>query len=112
MALLIVTAAASPLFGDFLMLVSVSSADGKPVGGLGISAFKVGHLASLNHASPNDRPVAKASEGPAGFYTLQLAPNKVQPNLPNGHYVFSVVVAAGRNASNHGQTVAVGDMVS
>jgi hypothetical protein len=112
MALLIVTAAASPLFGDFLMLVSVSGADGKPVAGLGPGAFKVGHLASLNHASPHNRPVAKASEGPAGFYTLQLAKNDVQPTLPNGHYVFSVAVAAGRNASNHGQTVAVGDMVS
>ena|SRR5215510_5000619 len=111
MARLIVTAAASPLFGDFLMLVSVSSADGQPIGGLGVASFKVGHLASLNHASPNNRPVAKASEGPAGFYTLQLLKDSVQPTLPTGHYVLSVSVTANKNA-DHGQTVAVGDMVS
>ena len=108
---LIVTAAASPLFGDFLMLVSVSSTDGQPVAGLGAGNFKIAHLASLNHASPNNRPVANASEGPAGFYTVQLTKNTVQPTLPNGHYVFAVAVNASHN-TDHGQTIATGDMVS
>lgn len=108
---LTVTAAASPLFGDFLMCVSVSGSDGHPVAGLGAGNFKIAHLASFNHASPNNRPVASASEGPAGFYIVQLAKNTVQPTLPNGHYVFAVSVSANHN-TDHGQTVATGDMVS
>lgn len=93
------------------MLVSVSAADGQAVAGLGAGSFKVGHLASLNHASPNNRPVAQASEGPAGFYTLQLTKNEVQPTLSNGHYVFSVAVTTNQN-TEHGQCVATGNMVS
>ena len=107
MSLLIVSAAGSPLFGDFLMIVSVTSADGEPVTGLKTSNFKVHLLASLNHASVNPRPVSKVSEGPNGFYTVQLKKNDVQPTLPAGHYVFAVSVTSGKNK---GQTVAVGDI--
>ena len=125
MARLIVTAAASPLFGNFLMLVSVSGEpDGKPVQGLKPANFKVHHLASLNHAHPNERDVTKASEGPAGFYTLTLLPKDYQPELPPGHYVFAVAVNAGAGkpskgtargrapatATDFGQTIAVGDL--
>lgn len=115
MGLLIVSATGSPLFGDFLMLVSVTSADGTPVKNLKPANFQVHHLASLNHASVNHRPVAKATQGPDGFYTLQLSPNKVQPTLPPGHYVFAVGVtgvARPGGTPNHGQTVAVGDLPS
>ena len=107
MSLLVVTAAASPLFGDFLMIVSVTSAAGEPVKGLKISNFKVHMLASLNHASVKPRPVKTASEGPNGFYTLQLKKNDVQPTFPTGHYVFGVAVTSGKDK---GQTVATGDL--
>ena len=112
MARLIVTAEGSPLFGNFLMLVSVSAdADGTPTTGLKPSNFKIAHLASLNHASVLLREIAKVSEGPDGFYTIQLKPWKPQPTLPPGHYVFAVAVTAGtRRAPHRGQTVAVGDL--
>ena len=112
MALAIVSATASPLFGDFLILVSVTDANGAPVSSLKPAAFKVALLASLNHASPQDRPVNEAKEGPSGFYTLILAPNDVQPNLFKGHYVLAVAVSFKRKTTEYqGQTVAVGDMV-
>ena len=107
MSLLIVTAAGSPLFGDFLLIVSVTSADGEPSTGLKASNFKVHQLASLNHASVNPRPVSKVTEGPNGFYTIQLKKNDVQPTLPSGHYVLGVTVTAGKNK---GQTVTTGDI--
>jgi hypothetical protein len=119
---LIVTAAASPLFGNFLMLVSVSGeADGKAKAGLKPANFRVHHLASLNHAYPTERDVTKASEGPAGFYTLTLKPKEYQPDLPPGHYVFAVAVTAGAGKpkgrgrtspqpTDFGQTIAEGDL--
>ena len=108
MSLLIVTAAGSPLFSDFLLVVSVTSADGDPAIGLKASSFKVYVLASLNHASVNPRPVSKVTEGPNGFYTIQLKKNTVQPTLPQGHYVLGVIVTSGKNK---GQTVTTGDIV-
>jgi hypothetical protein len=113
MALLIVSATGSPLFGDFLLLVSVTSADGKPVKNLKPGNFTVHDLASFNHASVKSRSIAKATQGPDGFYTLQLSPDEVQPTLPPGHYVFAVGVngLARKGATPaHGQTVAVGDL--
>jgi hypothetical protein len=109
MSLLIVTAAASPLFGDFLVVVSVTDADGKPVKGLKVANFKIYMMASLNHAFANNRPVSKVTESPDGFYIVQLKPNKVQPTLPNGHYVLGVIVTSGK--TNNGQTVTTGDML-
>ena len=117
MARLIVTAAASPLFGNFLMLVSVSlDADGKPVQNLKPKNFEVYHLASLNHAFPTQRDVSEAKEGPDGFYTLTLKPKEYQPELPPGHYVFAVSVTTfterGKSQSekDNGQTIAEGDL--
>lgn len=118
MSRLIVTATASPLFKNFLMLVSVSTdAGGVPKKKLKPTNFEIYHLASLNHASVLERPVAEAKEGPDGFYTLTLKPNQAQPSLPPGHYVFAVVVhspALVRKgqppAEDAGQTVAVGDI--
>jgi hypothetical protein len=109
---LIVSAAASPLFGNFLMVVSVSDLDGKPVKDLAPGSFKISHLASLNHAGASARTVDKVTEGPDGFYIVTLKPKKEQPNLPPGHYVFAVAVKKtfGRGASDQGQTVAVGDL--
>jgi hypothetical protein len=109
MSLLIVTAAASPLFGDFLVVVSVTSADGEPVKGLKVSNFKIYLIASHNHAAANNRPVKSVTESPDGFYVVQLKKNDVQPTLPNGHYVLGVIVTSGK--SNKGQTVATGDML-
>jgi hypothetical protein len=109
MSLLIVTAAASPLFGDFLMVVSVTNADGTPKKGLKVSNFKIYEMASLNHAAANNRPVSKVTEAPDGFYIVQLKKNNVQPVLPNGHYVLGVIVTSGK--SDKGQTVATGDML-
>jgi hypothetical protein len=120
MSRLIVTAAASPLFGNFLMLVSVSAeTDGKPVQQLKPKNFTVYHLASLNHAYPTQRDVTEAKEGPDGFYTLTLKPKEYQPDLPPGHYVFAVAVATypdvrakGKSpvAKDQGQTIAEGDL--
>ena len=117
---LIVTAAASPLFGNFLMLVSVSAeSDGSPVQKLAPKNFSIYHLASLNHAFPTERDVTQAKEGPAGFYTLSLKPKEYQPELPPGHYVFAVAVKtfAERKpksgplvTKDQGQTIAVGDL--
>ena len=111
MARLIVTAAGSPLFGNFLMVVSVSAeGNGQPTTGLKLQNFKIAQLASLNHASVNLREVDKVSEGPDGFYTIQLKPSE-PPTLPPGHYVFAVAVTAGtKRAAQRGQTVAVGDL--
>jgi hypothetical protein len=117
---LIVTAGASPLFGNFLMLVSVSAeSDGTPVKALKPKNFSIYHLASLNHAFPTERDVTQAKEGPDGFYTLTLQPKEYQPELPPGHYVFAVAVktygpptkggGAGQ-PKDHGQTIAVGDL--
>ena len=93
MSRLIVTATASPLFGNFLMLASVSAeADGTPVKDLKPKNFSIYHLASLNHAYPTERDVTEAKKGPDGFYTLLLKPKEYQPELPPGHYVFAVAV--------------------
>src|SRR5262249_31706438 len=113
--------AASPIFGNFLMLVSVSAeSDGKPVQGLKPNNFKIHHLASLNHAYPTERDVTEAKEGPNGFYTLTLKPKEYQPQLPPGDYVFAVAVETGSEArgkgggpsmpKDHGQTIAVGNL--
>lgn len=107
MARLIVSAEGSPLFGNFLMIVSVTSAAGVPTKGLKPDNFNVAHLASLNHAGANPRVVTKVTEDPAGFYILELKPNPAQPTLPPGHYVFAVAVAT---KADHGQTVAAGDI--
>ena len=107
MARLIVSAKGSPLFGNFLMIVSVTSAAGVPTKGLKPDNFNVAHLASLNHAGANQRVVSKATESPAGFYSLELKPSPSQPTLPPGHYVFAVAVGANGNL---GQTVAAGDI--
>ena len=114
MALLIVSAATSPLFGDFLIEVSVTDDQGNPVSGLAPKNFEVAHLASLNHAGATPRSIAKADEGPPGFYIVQLKPNKVQPQLPLGDYVFAVGVkrtVKKGSPPDSGQTVAVGTMV-
>jgi len=95
------------LFGNFLMIVSVTSNAGVPTKGLKAVNFKVAHLASLNHAGADPRVVTQAEEAPAGFYILQLKPNPAQPELPPGHYVFAVAVTAG---TDQGQTVAAGDI--
>jgi hypothetical protein len=127
MSRLIVTAEASPLFGNFLMCVSVSTeSDGKPVQSLKPKNFKIYHLASLNHAHANPREVTKVEEGPDGCYIVQLLPKDYQPYLPPGHYVFAVAVetytqskekSAGKKGGgipttpkDHGQTIAVGDL--
>jgi len=117
---LIVTAEASPLFGNFLMCVSVSGeSDGAPVAALKPKNFAVYHLASLNHAFPTERDVTEAKEGPAGFYTLILKPKEYQPELPPGHYVFAVAVktfsekrpkSGPAPVKDQGQTIAVGDL--
>ena len=36
--------------------------------------------------------MTKATEGPNGFYILELKPEGYQPDLPPGHYVFAVAV--------------------
>jgi len=71
-------------------------------------------LRALTTAGADPRSIAKADEGPAGFYILQLKPNKVQPQLPAGHYVFAVAVNRRLKRGSPldcGQTVAVGTMV-
>jgi hypothetical protein len=51
------------------------------------------------------------TEGPDGFYIVQLKPWAPQPTLPAGHYVFGVAVSAGpRTAPRVGQTVAWGEI--
>ena len=107
MTRLIVSAEGSPLFGNFLMIVSVTSDTGVPTKGLKSDNFEVVQLASLNHAGANQRVVTKVTESPAGFYILELKPNAVQPTLPPGHYVFAVAVTA---KTDHGQTVAADDI--
>ena len=114
MALLIVSAAASPLFGDFLIEVSVTDGQGAPVSGLAPKSFEVAFLASLNHAGAYSRSIAKADEGPAGFYIVQLKPDKIQSQVPAGNYVFAVAVkrtVKKGQPQDNGQTVAVGTMV-
>jgi hypothetical protein len=96
--------------------VSVSTTDGKPATGLAASNFAISDMASLNHAFPSLRTINKLSEGPDGFYIIQLNGNPAQPTLPPGHYVFAVVVSRtisrgrGLKRVNNGQTVAVGDL--
>jgi hypothetical protein len=107
MARLIVSAKGSPLFGNFLMVVSVTSSAGVPTAGLKPDNFYVAHMASLNHAGANHRVVTKATEGPGGFYILELKPSSAQPTLPPGHYVFAVAVSTN---VDFGQTVAAGDI--
>ena len=92
MSKLVVAAEASPLFGNFLMVVSVSEeASGKPVKKLGKTNFGIYQMASLNHASKKKRVINKVKEGPDGIYTITLKPWQYQPQLPPGHYVFAVM---------------------
>jgi hypothetical protein len=121
---LIISAAASPLFKNFLMLVSVSSEeDGKPIKKLKASNFDIHHLASLNHAHASKRDIKSVKEGPDGFYIVQLKPQEFQPTLPDGHYVFAVSVKIPKlmvsqegappprpTKFDFGQTIAVGDI--
>jgi hypothetical protein len=104
MARLVVSATGSPLFGDFLIIVSVTSSEGAPATGLKPVNFKVTHMASSNHAGADLRVVAKATESPAGFYILELQRGS---QLSPGHYVLAVTVTSG---ANQGQTVAAGDI--
>src|SRR2546430_29510 len=112
MARLIVSAAASPLFGNFLMVVSVSTdAEGAPVTGLKPRNFMIADLASLNHAAALVRQIKQVTESPPGFYIVELKPWAPQPTLPPGHYVFGVAVSTGTKKSpSNGQTVAEGDL--
>lgn len=116
MAQLIVSASASPLFGNFLMVVSVSDTEGLPTKGLKAAAFQIHHMASLNHAGAFQRAVDKVTEAPEGFYIVTLKPAEAQPTLPPGHYVFAVAVRQSRRRggesvlANQGQTVATGDL--
>lgn len=110
MARLDVEAAGSPLFKNFLFVVSVSDGEGQPVTDLGKGHFEIHHQASLNHASDKKRVVSKATEGPAGFYRVQLEDDKVQPDLPPGRYVFAVMVKKPdrpAGTTHRGQTLAV-----
>lgn len=111
MATLHVEAAGSPLFKNFLFVVSVSDQEGQPIGGLGKGNFEVHHQASFNHAGDEERVVSKVTEGPKGFYRVQLEKDKVQPDLPPGRYVFAVIVKnpdRPAGTTHRGQTVAVG----
>ncbi|TAI47314.1 hypothetical protein [Flagellimonas allohymeniacidonis] len=91
MSKLVVSAEASPLFGNFLMVVSVSDEEtGKPVKNLTKTNFGIYHMASLNHANKHQREIKKVTEGPSGFYIIQLKKWEYQPDLPPGHYVFAV----------------------
>jgi hypothetical protein len=116
MGLLVVSAAASPIFRNFLFAVSVIDTDGKPVAGLKAASFKVHHLASLNHAGANPRTVDKVTEAPEGCYIVTLKPSTTQPNLPPGHYVFAVRVIRTRKRGEpadmaaQGQVIAWGDL--
>jgi hypothetical protein len=115
MALLIVSAIAAELFADFLMLVSVTTADGVPVKKLTPVHFKVNELADINHSAVTARSVTKVREGPDGFYMLMLAEREPILTVPNRPFrvIFAVSVtglARVGGTGDHGQTVALGDL--
>jgi hypothetical protein len=112
MGLLIVSAAASPLFSNFLFVVSVTDSAGTPVAGLKAASFKIHHMASLNHAGENQRTIDKVTEAPDGFYIITLKPSASQPNLPPGHYVFAVRVMRSRKRGEPAGTAGTGQVVA
>jgi hypothetical protein len=101
---------------DFLVVVSVVSADDfHPRRGLRPENFRVTQLATLDDDTVVDRPVAAVSEGPHGVYRLRLAPSESRPPPRRGRSVLVVEVSApphGGGADYHGQTLTVGDLVS
>jgi hypothetical protein len=101
---------------DFLIVVSVISADDfHPRRGLRPENFRVTQLTTLDDDTVVDRPVVGVSEGPHGVYRLRLAPGENLPQQRSGRDVLVVEVSApphGGGADYHGQTLTVGDLVS
>jgi hypothetical protein len=115
MAHFVVNAVASQHVGDFLIVVSVASADDfHPRSGLRRENFRVTQLATRDDDTVVERPVAAVAEGPDGVYRLRLASIEGLPQQQPGRYVLVVAVSApphGGGADYHGQTLAVGDLV-
>jgi hypothetical protein len=89
---LTITAEGSPLFRNFLAVVSVTLPNGAPCTGLRVSHFTFHRLASRNHASCVALVIREIQECPTGAYTVQFEPDPVQPDRPPGHYVLHVAV--------------------
>ena len=67
---------------DFLVVVSVVSADDfHPRRGLRPENFRVTQLTTHDDDTVVDRPVAAVSEGPHGVYRFRLAPSESRPQL-------------------------------
>jgi hypothetical protein len=116
MSRLVLSAVATPRGDDFLVVVSVVTADDfHPRRGPGPENFKVAQLTTRDDDTMMDRPVAAVSEGPHGVYRLRLIPSGgLIPQRP-GRSVLVVEVSApphGGGADYHGQTLTVGDLVS
>ena len=115
MSRFVLSAVATQRDDDFLVVVSVISADDfHPRRGLRPENFRVAQLPALADDTVVDRPVAAATEGPPGVYRLRLAPSESPPHQP-GRYVLVVQVSApphGGGADYHGQTLTAGDLLS
>jgi hypothetical protein len=101
---------------DFLVVVSVVSADDfHPRRELRPENSRVTQLTTRDDDTVVDRPVAAVSEGPPGVYRLRLAPGESWPPHRPGRSVLVVEVSApphGGGADYHGQTLTVADLVS
>ena len=114
MSRFVLSAVATQRDDDFLVVVSVISADDfHPRRGLRPENFRVSQLTTDSDDTFADRPVVAATEGPHGVYRLRLAPSESLPRQRSGRYVLVVEVTApphGGGAEYHGQTLTVGDL--
>lgn len=89
------------------LAVSVTTADGAPVGGLKASNFKVRFLAA-DQFDPKFilANVAVANEQVAGLYVLGLQPlNAVAPSKGCQKYLYAIAVTSGAKGGDRGQTL-------
>ena len=112
MSRFVLSAVATQRGDDFLIVVSVVSADDfHPRRGLRPENFRVTQMANPDDDTAVDRPIAAVTEGPHGVYRLHLVPGKGWRRQRSGHSIFVVAVSApphGGGADYHGQTLTIG----
>ena len=113
MSRFVLSAVATQRGDDFLIVVSVVSADDfHPRRGLRPENFRVTQMANPDDDTAVDRPIAAVTEGPHGVYRLRLTPSENVSQHQPGRYVLVVEVSApphGGGADYHGQTLTSGE---
>lgn len=114
MARLVVDAAIQPIAQDVRLVVSVSGAnDGLPRGGLAPTNFAIVAMAPDEDTSFRQQSIARALEGPAGVYQIELAPDTLPATLAPRMIVLAIAVSGDSQsgwADDQGQSIVIGTM--